>query len=192
MPCIACVIDAQVGRNTVYPGAEARLGTVGLAGAINPQKHLLSQFLRHRLVVHHAKHEVDDRSPVLCEQHIEGSHVAGLQFEHNFGVGQLRVVTTACRFRPSCHRLGTVVDSVYRVRRLDVVEDLALGQSGMDGKGTHVIPNPRRAWRLRRRDRILVIFCPSIPGTDDGLTRHQTGIVAVSPQPRSPSKRYTP
>ena len=95
--CVARVVDAEVGGDTEEPGAEAGLGAVGLARAIDAQEDLLGEFLGDGLVVHHAVHEVDDRPAVLLNEEIEAGHIAGAQLHHDGGVFHLGEVRGALR-----------------------------------------------------------------------------------------------
>lgn len=84
--CVTGVIDAKIRGNPIKPGGEASFRPIRLAGAINPQKHLLRELFGNRLVMHHAEHEVDNRLAVLPKQHIEGGHIAGAQLQHDRGI----------------------------------------------------------------------------------------------------------
>ncbi len=112
---VAGVVHAQVGRDPVEPSAEARLGAVGGTRPVDAQEDLLRQLFRHRLVVHHPEHEVDDRLAVLLHQHIEGRHVAGAERQHDLGVFHPREVAAHAR-RGVLHGLVVQLRVVDRER----------------------------------------------------------------------------
>jgi hypothetical protein len=83
VPGVAGVVDAEIGCDAVEPGAEAGLGAVGLAGAVDAEEDLLGELLGDGLVVHHAVHEVDDRLAVLLDEVVEAGHIAGAKLQHD-------------------------------------------------------------------------------------------------------------
>ena len=92
MTVVAGVVDAEIGGDAVEPGAEAGLGTVGLAGAIDAEEDLLREFFGDGLVADHAVHEMDDRLAVLLDEEVEARHVAGAELEHDGGIVHLAEV----------------------------------------------------------------------------------------------------
>ena len=63
------------------------LGAYSLARAVDAEKHFLRQIFRTRRVAHHAVEEIDQRSPVLAEQKLEGRFVPGFHVQHQLDVG---------------------------------------------------------------------------------------------------------
>ena len=123
MACVARVVDAEVGGDAIEPGAEACLGAVGLARAVDAQEDLLGKLLGDGLVVHHAVHEVDDGAAVLLDEEVEAGDVSGAQLQHDGGVFHLGEVRGALRNSNS--------------GRKHTIE-----QARVDGQGCHIFRNP--------------------------------------------------
>ena len=121
MTCIAGIVDAEVGGDAIEPGAEAGLGAVGLAGAIDAEEDLLGKLFGDSLVVNHAVHEMDDRLAVLLDEEVEAGHVAGAELEHDG-----RVV-----------HLGELTGGMVDLGSLEVFE-----KARTDCQSSHTVHNP--------------------------------------------------
>ena len=135
--CVARVVDAEVGGDAIEPGAEAGLGAVGLARAVDAQEDLLGKLLGDGLVVHHAVHEVDDRPAVLLDEEVEAGHISGAQLQHDGGVFHLGKVRGALRDRGRKHTIE---------------------QARVDGQCCHIFRNPIFVVRLRGGGKIRMNF----------------------------------
>ena len=92
------MVYRQIGGDTVEPGSELGLCRIALPRAVDPQKDLLRQFFRKRLVVAHAVHERNHWPVVLDRQILKCCNVIAAGAKHHFSIRQRLINNLAC-----CH-----------------------------------------------------------------------------------------
>ena len=125
------MVHCQIRGNAIQPSGELGAGFVVLARAIDAQKNLLRQILRHRRVMRHAVHKTHHRSTVFLHQVVESRIVASLHFEHHLRISQF------ARHARLDRKLGLARSAPHREH------------PAIDGDAAHIRINPARGKKLR-------------------------------------------